>query len=97
MHRPGASRRSNSSSSPCPSDLGLAYVVVVHLAPDRKSELPGIIARWTTMPVVQVGDDDTAQLEPNHVYVIAPDRELVITDIDRSARPRSSSRAATAR
>jgi len=29
-----------------PGDLGLAYVVILHLAPDRKSDLPAIIARW---------------------------------------------------
>src|SRR5579883_1984876 len=59
-----------------PTDLGLAYVVIVHLAPDRRSELPAILARCTGMPVVQVGDHGKAHLEPNHVYVIAPDRKL---------------------
>src|SRR5712671_4752583 len=39
-----------------PNDLGLAYVVVLHLAPDHKSELPAILARWTSMPVQQVAD-----------------------------------------
>ena len=63
-----------------PDDLGLAYVVIVHLAPDHKSELPAIIARWTAMPVIQVGDHETAKLAPDHVYVIAPDRKLEITD-----------------
>jgi two-component system, chemotaxis family, CheB/CheR fusion protein len=63
-----------------PVDLGLAYVVIVHLAPDRKSELPSIIARWTTMPVDQVADHEQSPLQPNHVYVIAPDRKLEITD-----------------
>ncbi len=63
-----------------PNDLGLAYVVIVHLAPDRKSDLPAIIGRWTQMPVTQVGDHDRATLEGNHVYVIAPDRRLEITD-----------------
>src|SRR5215469_10260801 len=63
-----------------PHDLGLAYVVVVHLAPDRKSDLPSIIRRWTTMPVTQVGDHNKAQLERNHIYVIAPDRKLEITE-----------------
>ena len=63
-----------------PHDLGLAYVVVVHLAPDRKSELPHILAHRTRMPVVQVGDHERAKLEPDHVYVIAPDRKLVVTD-----------------
>src|SRR5262249_43283451 len=61
-------------------DLGLAYVVILHLAPDRKSELAPIIGRRTSMPVAQVGDYDQAKLEPNHVYVIAPDPKLEITD-----------------
>ena len=63
-----------------PGDLGLAYVVILHLAPDRKSELPHILARWTPMPVRQVGDHDRAPIAPDHVYVIAPDRQLVISD-----------------
>jgi two-component system CheB/CheR fusion protein len=63
-----------------PADVGLAYVVIVHLAPDRKSELPSIIGRWTSMPVTQVTDHEMAKLEPNRVYVIAPDRKLEITD-----------------
>jgi two-component system, chemotaxis family, CheB/CheR fusion protein len=63
-----------------PADLGAAYVVIVHLAPDRHSDLPGILARETTMPVVQVGDHDQSDLVPNQVYVIAPDRKLELTD-----------------
>jgi two-component system, chemotaxis family, CheB/CheR fusion protein len=63
-----------------PADLGLAYVVIVHLAPDRKSDLPGILKRHTSMPVTQVGDHDKVDLAPNHVYVIAPNRKLEITD-----------------
>jgi two-component system CheB/CheR fusion protein len=66
--------------STIPDDLGLVYVVIVHLAPDRKSELPAIIERWTRMPVVQVADHDQKKMVPNHVYVIAPDRKLEITD-----------------
>ena len=66
--------------SSIPDDVGLAYVVIVHLAPDHKSELPAIISRWTKMPVEQVGDHETSKLEPDHVYVIAPDRKLEITD-----------------
>lgn len=61
-------------------DLGLAYVVVVHLAPDRKSELPALLERWTPMPVLQVGDHDKVPLAANQVYVIAPNRKLEITD-----------------
>ena len=73
-------------------DLGLAYVVILHLAPDRKSELPAILQRSTRMPVVQVTDHEKLPLAPNHVYVIAPDRKLEITDTSVGAssidRPR---------
>ena len=63
-----------------PIDLGLAYVIVVHLAPDRKSDLPSIMQRWTSMPVMQVGDHDKVPLQQDHIYVIAPDRKLEISD-----------------
>jgi two-component system, chemotaxis family, CheB/CheR fusion protein len=63
-----------------PDDLGLAYVVIVHLAPDRESDLPEILGRQTSMPVTQVGDHDKVDLVANHVYVIAPNRKLEISD-----------------
>jgi len=70
-----------------PADIGLAYVVIVHLAPDHKSELPATLRRWTAMPVVQVADHDRIPIVPNHVYVIAPDRKLEITDSMIGASP----------
>ena len=58
-------------------DLGIAYVV------DSSTWRPTTPASWrkssadtTEMPVLQV--EDSPELEPNCVYVIAPDRELVI-------------------
>jgi hypothetical protein len=51
-----------------PSDSGMAFIVVLHLAPGRKSLLPEIIARWTAMPVAEARDGDA--IEPDHVYVI---------------------------
>jgi len=63
-----------------PPDLGAAYVVIVHLAPDHDSELPSILARETAMQLVQVGDHEQEALQPNQVYVIAPDRKLEVTD-----------------
>src|SRR6185437_11137859 len=70
-----------------PDNLGLAYVVILHLAPDQKSELPAIIGRWTNMPVIQVGDSDKEPLAANHVYVIAPGRKLEINDTEVGASP----------
>lgn len=67
------------------TDLGLAYVVVVHLAPDRPSALGGILADATGMPVETVGD--TAVLEPNRVFVVPPARELAVSGNLLTARP----------
>jgi two-component system CheB/CheR fusion protein len=61
-----------------PEKTGAAYVVVVHLDPDVRSELPKILAARTHMPVVQVGE--TVPLQADHVYVIPPDRRLHITN-----------------
>src|SRR5215470_16131627 len=70
-----------------PADLGLAYVVVVHLAPDYESELAGIIARCTAMPVLEVKDDQRHDLAANSVFVIAPDRKLEIDATSIAASP----------
>ena len=68
-----------------PDDLGLAYVVVVHLSPDHPSAMHEIIAACTKMPVFQVTDGPT--LRANSVYVIAPDSELVIEGDEVKSRP----------
>ncbi|MGN6453144.1 MAG: chemotaxis protein CheB [Steroidobacteraceae bacterium] len=69
-----------------PVDLGLAYVVIVHLAPDHNSELAAIIGRRTKMPVAEV-TDDKLELKPDHVYVVPPDRRLEISDTSIGAVP----------
>jgi two-component system, chemotaxis family, CheB/CheR fusion protein len=66
-----------------PDDTGAAFVVVVHLDPQSRSDLPGILATRTRMPVTQVGGLE--HLQANHVYVIPPDRRLRITDHEISA------------
>ena len=61
-----------------PANLGAAFVVIVHLDPDVRSELPAIIATRTKMPVKQV-----ARAEPlvkDCVYVVPPDRRLRLSD-----------------
>src|SRR5512147_997190 len=66
-----------------PDRVGAAFVVIVHLSPESRSELPGILAARTRMPVTQV--TESAPLEPDHVYVIPPDRHLRISDNEISA------------
>ncbi|KAB0683004.1 PAS domain-containing protein [Aureimonas leprariae] len=68
-----------------PPDLGLAYVVIVHLAPDQPSALGQILGNCTRMPVNQV--DDSPTLKPNCVYVIPPNRQLVIDGDNVTLRP----------
>ena len=65
--------------------LGLAYVVILHLAPDHPSMLAEILASVTEMSIHEV--DDTPELRPNCVYVIKPDRELVIHGNTIESRP----------
>src|SRR5215468_3898182 len=69
-----------------PPTLGLAYVVIVHLAPDHNSELAAIIGRRTKMPVIEVSEQQL-ELKPDHVYVISPDRKLEITDTSIGGTP----------
>jgi len=61
-----------------PNKTGAAFVVVVHLDPDTRSELSRILAARTHMPVVQVGAP--VLLEADHVYLIPPDRRLHLID-----------------
>lgn len=66
-----------------PQKTGAAFVVVVHLDPETRSELSSILATRTRMPVVQAGA--ARQLCADHVYVIPPDRRLHVTDTDIAA------------
>ncbi|PTR13439.1 two-component system CheB/CheR fusion protein [Nitrosospira sp. Nsp2] len=59
-----------------PSTIEAAYVVVVHLAPDHESQLASILAKSTTMSVVQVVSDMT--VEAGMVYVIPPNHYLIL-------------------
>jgi two-component system, chemotaxis family, CheB/CheR fusion protein len=61
-----------------PDDVDAAFVVVVHLDPGHQSELPNILAARTRMPVAQVSG--RVRLESRHVYVIPPNRQLMVTD-----------------
>ncbi len=68
-----------------PDHTGAAYVVIVHLDPEHQSELAPILAARTAMPVVQV--EASEPLQPDHVYVIPPNRRLVLTDHELKTAP----------
>jgi two-component system CheB/CheR fusion protein len=68
-----------------PGQTGAAFVVVVHLDPDHRSELAGVLSPRTRMKVIEV--EDGAKLEANTVYVIPPDKQLELVDHEISAKP----------
>ncbi len=68
-----------------PANLGVAYVVVIHLSPEHRSHLAEILAACTAMPVEQV--QGSVPLAGDHIYVIPPDRRLEITDTEIGAFP----------
>jgi len=78
-----------------PADTGCAFVIITHLAPDRRSLLPEIMARRTPMPVHEAMAG--AEPQPNNVYVLPcdsilgmEDRRLTIrrpTSIKRDRKP----------
>jgi len=55
---------------------GVAFVVLQHLDPTHKSMLTELIGRYTRMPVYEVKDGMVVQ--PNCVYVIPPNRDMII-------------------
>jgi two-component system CheB/CheR fusion protein len=70
-----------------PLDLGIAYVVIVHLAPEHESELASLLAQRTKMPVREVRDDQKLELKPDCVYVISPNRMLQLDDTSIGSSP----------
>ena len=69
-----------------PADLGYCYIVVTHLDPNHKSLLTQLLQRYTSMPVRQI--EDGTPIEPNHVFVIPPNRTLKIQNgLLRTAEP----------
>jgi two-component system CheB/CheR fusion protein len=59
-----------------PTDSGLAYVVVQHLAPDKPSLMDKLLSSYTPLPITRIADGDA--VAPDHVYLIPPGRFLVI-------------------
>ncbi|HEU5180339.1 MAG TPA: chemotaxis protein CheB [Candidatus Polarisedimenticolia bacterium] len=73
-----------------PEDTGLAFVYIQHLDPDHSSNLSEVLARSTSMRVVEARDGDA--VGPNQVYIIPPDADLKIAGGLLRLEPRSLSR-----
>lgn len=59
-----------------PPDSGIAFVLVPHLDPAHESLMVALLARHTTMPVVEAENDQP--VEANHVYIIPPNKYMTI-------------------
>lgn len=64
-------------------------MVIVHMPAEHDSKLAEILQRSTTMPVRKV--TGTVTVEPDHVYVIPPDRNLEMVDGVVRLTPREAS------
>src|ERR1041385_3277858 len=64
--------------SQVPAESGMAYVVILHLSPDHDSQLAEVLQSASPVPVAKV--DHRVRVEPNHVYVIPPNKSLEIQD-----------------
>jgi two-component system CheB/CheR fusion protein len=60
-----------------PKDSGMAFVVVQHLSPDFKSLMDEILGRRTSIPISPV--EDAMVVEPDHIYLIPPKKEMIIS------------------
>jgi two-component system CheB/CheR fusion protein len=59
-----------------PGNSGMAFVVVQHLDPTHKGLMAELLQRVSAIPVNQV--KDRLRVEPNHVYVIPPNKDMSI-------------------
>jgi len=75
-------------------DLGMAYVLVPHLDPQRESAITQILARTTAMPVVEI--EDGMAVQADHVYVIPPNCDLTIHASRLTIADREAPRAVNA-
>lgn len=61
-----------------PPDSGMAYVVILHLSPEHDSKLAQVLQATCSIPVSQV--TEKVLVEPDHVYVIPPNKHLIMDD-----------------
>jgi len=59
-----------------PAGSGMAFVIVQHLDPTHKGIMAELLQRTTAMTVIQV--KDRVRVQPNHVYVIPPNKDMSI-------------------
>lgn len=64
--------------SQVPAHTRMAYVVILHLSPDHDSQLAEVLQSTSAIPVTKV--ERRVRVEPDHVYVIPPNKNLEVDD-----------------
>ena len=59
-----------------PFNTGMAFIIISHMNPAAHSQLALILSLHTKMPVIVASAD--MPIKRNHVYVIAPDTDLLV-------------------
>ena len=72
-----------------PSDMGVAVVIVNHMRLVA-TQLPEILPRYTSMPVVLISEK--LVIRPNHVFIIPENRDLHVLGGEFHLRPISKPR-----
>ncbi|MFO7801053.1 MAG: CheR family methyltransferase [Desulfovermiculus sp.] len=62
--------------SQVPEDSGMAFIVMMHLAPDQPSMLPELLQKVSAVPVSMASDGQS--LVPDRVYIVPPRTEISI-------------------
>src|SRR5262245_14161379 len=70
-----------------PPKSGMAFVIVQHLDPHHASNLPKLLGKTTQMPVIEISGQ--IKPDPDTVYVLPPNRDLVYKNGTLSLRQRS--------
>ena len=61
-----------------PADSGIAFVLIPHLDPEHESLMVELLARHTSMPVIEA--EEGMAVLANHVYIIPPNKNMTIAD-----------------
>jgi two-component system CheB/CheR fusion protein len=64
------------SGMPTDGNMGMAFILVQHMAPDHKSMLSTLVKRYTRMQVFDV--EDGMPVQPDCVYIIPPNWDLAL-------------------
>jgi len=71
-----------------PQDIGMAFVLIQHLAPKHDSMMPELLTRETALEVSEITDG--IKVQPDHLYVIPPNTNVGIINNALHLMPRDA-------